>query len=69
VGHPAREKKIEFQERIYNLHVLGSFLPSLGCLSAPSLLGGMEPTRLSNQPAGKNVSSFFSTVSKACHSE
>src|SRR5438105_1038881 len=34
----------------YNLHVLGSFPPSLGCLSAPSLLGGWEPTRLSNQP-------------------
>jgi hypothetical protein len=25
----------------YNLHVLGSFPPSLGCLSAPSLLGGL----------------------------
>jgi hypothetical protein len=34
----------------YNLHVLGSFPPSLGCLSNPSLLGGSEPTRLSNQP-------------------
>src|SRR5271169_2120544 len=34
----------------YNLHVLGSFPPSPGCLSAPSLLGGWEPTRLSNQP-------------------
>src|SRR5882672_4430078 len=25
----------------YNLHVLGSFPPSPGCLSAPSLLGGL----------------------------
>ena len=25
----------------YNLHVLGSFPPSLGCLSAPSLLGAL----------------------------
>jgi hypothetical protein len=30
--------------------VLGSFHPSLGCLSNPSLLGTEEPTRLSNQP-------------------
>ena len=26
------------------------FPPSPGCLSAPSLLGGWEPTRFSNQP-------------------
>ena len=27
-----QREKIEFQERIYNLHVLGSFPPSLGLL-------------------------------------
>ena len=31
--------------------MLGSFLRALIRLSAPSVLGGLEPTRLSNQPA------------------
>ena len=34
----------------YNLHVLGSSLPSLGFLSNSSLPGRLEPTRLSSQP-------------------
>jgi hypothetical protein len=32
----------------YNLLVLGSFAPSHGCLSAPSLFGGWEPAQLLN---------------------
>lgn len=37
-------------EFTYNLPVLGCFPPIPGCVSAPSLLGRWEPTRLSNQP-------------------
>jgi len=39
-----------------NLHELGSTVASLGCLSNPSLLGTLEPTRLFNQPTSKPAS-------------
>jgi hypothetical protein len=44
-----REKKIEFQERIYNPHI-GSFSPGpFGWFAPPSLLGSREPTLSWNQ--------------------
>jgi hypothetical protein len=47
--HLSREKKIEFQERIYNQHI-GSFSPEpFGWLAPPSLLGAREPTLSWNQ--------------------
>src|SRR5712691_12044225 len=47
--HLSREKKIEFQERIYNQHI-GSFSPEpFGWLAPPSLLGSREPTLSWNQ--------------------
>ena len=34
----------------YNLHVLGSFPPILGCLSTPSLLGVLRADTVISQP-------------------
>jgi hypothetical protein len=47
----------------YNLHVLGSFPPRTGCLSAPSLLGGLGADAVIESGASTTVVSQQATAS------